>query len=56
MFFELDLLFYLFGYEVEEKYVNLMSILEEKEYMFFWYFKMFLYNDEVRGLLNLRIS
>lgn len=53
---EPDLSFHSFGYEAEEKYANLTSISEEKEYMFFRHFKMLLHNDEVRGLLNSRIS
>lgn len=51
-----DLSFHSFGYEAEEKYASLTSISEEKEYMFFHHFKMLLHNNEVRNLLNLRIS
>jgi len=37
-----------FGYQAVEKYTNLKSLSEEKEYFFFRHFKMFLHNDEVQ--------
>lgn len=44
-----DLSFDSFGYAAEEKYSNLRSVFEEKEYWFFQHFKMCLHNDEVRA-------
>ena len=38
-----------FGYKAVEKYTNLKSLSEEKEYFFFQHFKMFLHNDEVQS-------
>ncbi|XP_066030080.1 heat shock 70 kDa protein 12B-like [Pocillopora verrucosa] len=52
---EPDLSFHSFGYEAEEKYANLTSISEEKEYMFFRHFKMLLHNDESLNL-NTKIA
>ena len=45
-----DQSFHSFGYKAVEKYANLKSLSEEKEYFFFQHFKMFLHNDEVRRL------
>lgn len=47
-----DLSFDSFGYQAEEKYANLKSLSEEKEYMFFRHFKMLLHNDEVWSALD----
>ena len=40
-----DLSFYSFGYEVMEKYGNIQGEKEEKDFLFFKYFKM-TFNDE----------
>ena len=37
-----------FGYKAIEKYTNLKSLSEEKDYFFFQHFKMVLHNDEVQ--------
>ena len=39
-----------FGYKAVEKYCNLKSVFEEKEYWFFQHFKMHLHNNEVSVL------
>jgi len=38
-----------FGYQAVEKYTNLKSLSEEKEYFFFQHFKMLLHNCEVQS-------
>jgi len=40
-----------FGYKAVEKYANLRSVYEEKEFLFFQHFKMSLHNEEVRRLI-----
>ncbi|KAJ7328613.1 hypothetical protein OS493_023882 [Desmophyllum pertusum] len=45
-----DQSFHSFGYKAVEKYANLKSLSEEKEYFFFQHFKMFLHNDESLNL------
>ncbi|KAL9960010.1 hypothetical protein ACROYT_G033400 [Oculina patagonica] len=45
-----DLSFDSFGYKAVEKYTNLKSLSEEKEYFFFQHFKMLLHNDESLNL------
>jgi len=45
-----DLTFDSFGYKAVEKYCNLKSVFEEKEYWFFQHFKMYLHNNESLNL------
>ena len=40
-----------FGYKAVEKYANLRSVYEEKNFFFFQNFKMSLHNEEVRRLI-----
>ena len=40
-----------FGYKAVEKYANLRSVYEEKDFLFFQNFKMALHNEEVRRLI-----
>ena len=41
-----------FGYKAVEKYANLRSVYEEKDFLFFQDFKMSLHNEEVRRLIR----
>ena len=47
-----DLSFHSFGYKAVEKYANLSSLLEEKEYWFFQNFKMCLHKSEVGIIIS----
>lgn len=42
-----------FGYKALEKYTNLRSVFEEKDFFFFQHFKMELHNEEVRWVMPL---
>ena len=42
-----------FGYKALEKYANLSSVFEEKEYLLFQHFKMRLHSSEASLYLNL---
>ena len=46
-----DLSFDSFGYKAVEKYANLRSVYEEKDFLFFQHFKMALHNEEVSPFL-----